>query len=136
MVHGSTNKIRKTDEEAISKTTFRTFESNEQKSAEAKFVGANASLWEEMSVKGDTNTILRKHTSFHSKICEICSPNMKGDTCEKQISFANPVILEPLILPEEQGHTVSVVGQLEEKLSENCGKDVSDKDKINLSIKN
>ena len=56
---------------------------------------------------------------------------MKEDTCQKQISFANPVILEPLILPEEQRHTVSAVGQLEKNLSENCGEDDSDKEKIN-----
>ena len=84
----------------------------------------------------DTNTSQRKHTSFHSKICEICSPNMKRDTCEKKISCANAVILEPLILPEEQRHTVSAVGQLEEKLSENCGEDISDKEKINCVDKN
>ena len=112
MVHGSTNKIRKTDEEA----TFHAFECKEQKSTEAKFVGANASFWEEMSVKGDTNTILRKQTSCQSKSCDICSPDIKGDTCEEQISFANPVILERLFLPEEQRHTVSAVGQLEEKI--------------------
>ena len=89
-----------------------------------------------MNVKGDTKTILRKHTSCQSKSCDICSPDMKGDTCEKQISFANPVILEPLILPEEQRHTVSAVGQLEEKLSENCGEDISDKEKtICVSLK-
>ena len=56
MVHGSTNKIRKTDEEA----TFHAFECKEQKSPEAKFVGINANLWEEMSVKDDTNNSLRE----------------------------------------------------------------------------
>ena len=69
----------------------------------------------------DTNTSQRKHTSLHSKNCEICSSNMKWDTCEKQISCINPVNLEPLMLPEEQRHNASAVEQLEEKLSENCG---------------
>ena len=81
MVHGSTNKIRKTDEEA----TFHAFECKEQKSTEAKFVGANASLWEEMSVKGDTNTILREHNRKLSQASLILIPVPvdNQDKCKK-----------------------------------------------------
>ena len=75
----------------------------------------------------DTNTSQRK--SLHSKKCEICGTNMKWDIYEKQISCINPVILEPLMLPAELRQTASAIGQLEEKLSENCGEDISDKER-------
>ena len=70
MVRGSTNKIRKTDEEA----TFHACECKEQKLTEAKFVGTNANSWEEMSVKGDTNTILREHNRKLSQASLILIP--------------------------------------------------------------
>ena len=66
----------------------------------------------------------------HDAFCEICSTNMKWDTHEKQISCINSVILEPLMLPEKLRHTASAIGQLDEILSENCGEDISDKEKI------
>ena len=64
MVRGNTKKIRKTDEEA----TFHEFEYKEQKSPEAKFIGINAKLWEEMSVKDDTNNSLREHNGKVSRL--------------------------------------------------------------------
>ena len=49
---------------------------------------------------------------------------------EKQISCIDSVILEPLMLPEKLRHTASAIGQLDEILSENCGEDISNKEKI------
>ena len=63
MVRGNTKKIRKTDEEA----TFHEFEYKEQKSPEVKFIGINAKLWEEMSVKDGTNNSLREHNGKMSQ---------------------------------------------------------------------
>ena len=82
MVHDSTNKIRKTDEEA----TFHEFEYKEQKSPEAKFVGINAKLWEEMSVKDVTNNSLREHNGKISQtsLIPIIVSVDNQDKCNKQ----------------------------------------------------
>ena len=82
MVHGSTNKIRKTDEE----TTFHAFECKEQKSPETKFVGISANLREEKSVKDDTNNILRENNKKLSQtsLIPITVSIDNQDKCKKR----------------------------------------------------